>query len=232
MKRINIAIDGYSGCGKSTLAKDLAGALNYTFIDSGAMFRGLTHYCIRHGIDMYDAGAIAELIQNRPSIVFDSKSNHLLLNGIDVETQIRNDQKVVSSVSFVAAVPHVRTYLKELQQEYIANKGVVMDGRDIGTVIMPDAELKVFVTATIEERVFRRLQQLKGQGESVTEEEEKTNLVERDRADANRSAAPLKKALNSVCFDTTNFTRESQLEAILSIARPKIDPEKYLPFIQ
>lgn len=232
MNRINIAIDGYSGCGKSTLAKDLAEALGYIFIDSGAMFRGLTHYCIINGIDMSDAIAIAELIEKRPTVAFEPKSNHLLLNGNDVESQIRNDQAIVSSVSFVAAVPRVRAYLKELQQEYITNKGVVMDGRDIGTVIMPNAELKVFVTATLEERIARRLRQLIDQGESVTEEEVKTNLVDRDRADSSRSVAPLKKASDAVCIDTTSFTRESQLDAVLSIARPIIYPGKYLPFIQ
>jgi cytidylate kinase len=108
----------------------------------------------------------------------------------------------------------------------------VMDGRDIGTVIMPDAELKVFVTASIEERVRRRLKQLLTQGENISADEVRENLVARDQADASRASAPLKKASDAVCIDTTNFTREGQLEAILALVRPLIDPEKYLPFIQ
>jgi len=232
LNRINIAVDGYSGCGKSTLAKDVAESLGYIFIDSGAMFRGVTFYLLRQGINMADAKVIGASIKSLPLISFDENSNHLLLNGEDVESEIRKNQKVVSSVSLIAAVPAVREHLKSLQEDFISNKGVVMDGRDIGTVIMPDAELKVFVTASIEERVRRRLKQLLTQGENISADEVRENLVARDQADASRASAPLKKASDAVCIDTTNFTREGQLEAILALVRPLIDPEKYLPFIQ
>lgn len=232
LRKINIAIDGYSGCGKSTLAKALAEKLGYIFIDSGAMFRGITHFCLINGVDVTDKKAIAEVLDSKPDLSFKPVSNHLLLNGQDVESHIRNDQKVVSSVSFVASIREVRTYLKELQQRHIAGKGVVMEGRDIGTVIMPGAELKIFITATIEERIHRRLSQLSDQGVTILEEEVRNNLIERDKADAGRDVAPLRKATDAICFDTSNFSKESQLEAVLAIARPIIEPDYYLPFIR
>ena len=232
MKRINIAIDGYSGCGKSTLAKNLASELGYVFIDTGAMFRGITHYCLTKGVDISNQTAISKIIEDGPNLLFESKSNNLLLNGEDIEKEIRNSKSIASSVSQVASVPSVREYLKQLQQKYIVDKGVVMEGRDIGTVIMPDAELKIFITASIEERVLRRLKQLKDQGEEVSEEYVRTNLIERDRADASRDAAPLRKAKDAIAIDTTTFSKKEQLEVVKALLRPITDAEEFLPFIQ
>ena len=232
MKRINIAIDGYSGCGKSTLAKNLASELGYVFIDTGAMFRGITHYCLTKGVDISNQTAISKIIEDGPNLLFESKSNNLLLNGEDIEKEIRNSKSIASSVSQVASVPSVREYLKQLQQKYIVDKGVVMEGRDIGTVIMPDAELKIFITASIEERVLRRLKQLKDQGEEVSEEYVRTNLIERDRADASRDAAPLRKAKDAIAIDTTTFSKKEQLEVVKALLRPITDAQEFLPFIQ
>ena len=232
MKRINIAIDGYSGCGKSTLAKNLASELGYVFIDTGAMFRGITHYCLTKGVDISNQTAISKIIEDGPNLLFESKSNNLLLNGEDIEKEIRNSKSIASSVSQVASVPSVREYLKQLQQKYIVDKGVVMEGRDIGTVIMPDAELKIFITASIEERVLRRLKQLKDQGEEVSEEYVRTNLIERDRADASRDAAPLRKAKDAIAIDTTTFSKKEQLEVVKALLRPITNAQEFLPFIQ
>ena len=232
MKRINIAIDGYSGCGKSTLAKNLASDLGYVFIDTGAMYRGITHYCLTKGVDISNQTAISKIIEDGPNLIFESKSNNLLLNGDDIEKEIRNNRSIASSVSQVASVPSVREYLKQLQLKYIVDKGVVMEGRDIGTVIMPDAELKIFITASIEERVLRRLKQLKDQGEEVSEEYVRTNLIERDRADASRDAAPLRKAKDAIAIDTTTFSKKEQLEVVKALLRPITDAEEFLPFIQ
>jgi cytidylate kinase len=232
LKRINIAIDGYSGCGKSTLAKNLASDLGYVFIDTGAMFRGITHYCLIRGVDVSNQTAISKIIEDGPDLIFETESNNLLLNGEDIEKEIRNNKQIASSVSQVASVPSVREYLKQLQLKYIVDKGVVMEGRDIGTVIMPDAELKIFITATLDERVSRRLKQLKGQGEEVSEGYVRTNLIERDRADASRDAAPLRKAKDAIAIDTTTFSKKEQLEVVKALLRPITDTEAFLPFIQ
>ncbi|HAQ69776.1 MAG TPA: (d)CMP kinase [Flavobacteriales bacterium] len=232
MKRINIAIDGYSGCGKSTLAKNLASDLGYVFIDTGAMYRGITHYCLTKGVDISNQTAISKIIEDGPNLIFESKSNNLLLNGDDIEKEIRNNRSIASSVSQVASVPSVREYLKQLQLKYIVDKGVVMEGRDIGTVIMPDAELKIFITATLDERVSRRLKQLKGQGEEVSEGYVRTNLIERDRADASRDAAPLRKAKDAIAIDTTTFSKKEQLEVVKALLRPITNAQEFLPFIQ
>jgi CMP/dCMP kinase len=232
LKRINIAIDGYSGCGKSTLAKNLASDLGYVFIDTGAMYRGITHYCLTKGVDISNQTAISKIIEDGPNLIFESKSNNLLLNGDDIEKEIRNNRSIASSVSQVASVPSVREYLKQLQLKYIVDKGVVMEGRDIGTVIMPDAELKIFITATLDERVSRRLKQLKGQGEEVSEGYVRTNLIERDRADASRDAAPLRKAKDAIAIDTTTFSKKEQLEVVKALLRPITNAQEFLPFIQ
>ena len=232
MKRINIAIDGYSGCGKSTLAKNLASDLGYVFIDTGAMYRGITHYCLIRGVDVSNQTAISKIIEDGPDLIFETESNNLLLNGEDIEKEIRNNKQIASSVSQVASVPSVREYLKQLQLKYIVDKGVVMEGRDIGTVIMPDAELKIFITATLDERVSRRLKQLKGQGEEVSEGYVRTNLIERDRADASRDAAPLRKAKDAIAIDTTTFSKKEQLEVVKALLRPITNAQEFLPFIQ
>jgi cytidylate kinase len=225
MKRINIAIDGYAGCGKSTLARNLAQALNYTFIDSGAMYRGIALLILRSG------KSPAEIIATRPTVSFQDGSNHLILNGVDEESSIRQDGRVAEVVSDVAAEAVVRNYLSEVQRAMLIQKGVVMEGRDIGTVIMPGADLKLFITATLEARTNRRLSDLKERGEMATYESVSKNLVERDQKDASRIEAPLKMAEDAIALDTSHFDRIQQLNVALALARPIIDPDHFLPFI-
>ena len=217
MSTINIAIDGYAGCGKSTLARDLAKALNFTFVDSGAMYRGLTHLVLHSETNMDDEGAISDLLKSNPSLELADETNHLLLNGEDVEDSIRNDKRVANNVSTVAAIGVVRAYLKAVQQSLIEEKSVVMEGRDIGTVIMPNAELKLFVTADMEERVTRRFLQLQESGKELSRDEVRENLASRDHMDETRDIAPLKKADDAIVLDTTILNREEQLTAALGL---------------
>ncbi|MDP4844206.1 MAG: (d)CMP kinase, partial [Salibacteraceae bacterium] len=151
---INIAIDGYAGCGKSTLARDVAAKLGFTFIDTGALYRGITLFVTNKLNGIVDDQSVLEVLSQKPTLVFEPLTNHLLLNNINVETQIRSAE-IASKVSQVAALPSVRHYLLNIQRDFIQNKGVVMEGRDIGTVIMPDAEAKFFITANMQVRVER-----------------------------------------------------------------------------
>jgi cytidylate kinase len=228
---INIAIDGYAGCGKSTLAKDLAQALGFVFIDSGAMYRGVTLYFLDQSVDIQNLSAVRAGLAIMPSLEFTPGENRLLLGGLDVESRIRGEQAIANRVSDVAALPDVREHLKGLQQARVAEKGVVMEGRDIGTVIMPQAELKLFITASMDERVRRRMGDLTGRGEVADEEQVRMNLSERDRKDATRTEAPLRKAEDAIVLDTTDLDREQQLKAAIALARPLMNPG-LLPFIR
>lgn len=231
MNKINIAIDGYAGCGKSTLARNLAKTLQYMFIDTGAMYRGLTWLAFQTGLNTCSETDMQKLVNGAPLLAFKVSSNELLVNGQNVEDDIRHDPKIAQAVSDVATSPTVRAYLKKIQQSYIVNKGVVMEGRDIGTEIMPDAELKIFVTASVDVRVKRRHKQLTDDGYEVSLEEVKQNLENRDRKDASRKVAPLKKADDAVCINTDQMSREAMLAVSLALVQPLADPERYLPFI-
>lgn len=190
---INIAIDGYSSCGKGTLAKFLAKHLGYKFIDSGAMYRAVTLHAMRRGADVEHAEQVVQLlhdihidfIKNEHTGRFDIALNHE-----NVESEIRT-LEVASKVSQVARIPEVRRFLVAMQQQIAANKGVVMDGRDIGTVVLPDAELKIFMTASPEVRAERRLQELLSSGASTTFDEVLDNLKSRDHIDSTRADSPL-----------------------------------------
>lgn len=228
MTEIKIAIDGYAGCGKSTLAKDLAAALNYIHIDTGALYRGLTLYFMR--TQMLSESAIISALAKKPTLEFDPITGHVLLNDEDVESEIRT-QAVASQVSAVAAMPEVRDYLSQIQRGLINQKGVVMEGRDIGTVVMTNAELKIFLTASVSVRVERRLNQLREEGRHVNRAEVEENLRERDRQDATRPTAPLSLAADAIVIDTSHLTRDEQLKCVLAIARGITDPE-LLPFVR
>ncbi|MEQ9187123.1 MAG: (d)CMP kinase [Cryomorphaceae bacterium] len=232
MKRINVAIDGYAGCGKSTLARDLAKALGYVFVDSGALYRGITLYLVQRNVDVDDHGAVLHALKAAPELKFGTENNHLLLDGVDVEADIRSDQRVLNLVSDAAAIPEVRKFLNGLQEDFVAKKGVVMEGRDIGTVIMPAAELKLFITASIEERIRRRSNDLSHRGEGVKDSEIRKNLEERDRKDAEREQAPLRMATDAIAVDSTQLDRQEQLDLALALVRPLISPDTLLPFIQ
>ncbi len=220
-KKIIIAVDGYSSCGKSTVAKDVAKELNYLYLDSGAMYRAVTLYCLRHNLIRNGELDVLALISKLDdiSITFNFESNTLnnstYLNGENVEKEIRQ-LKVSQNVSRVAAISEVRRHLVALQREMGKSKGIVMDGRDIGTVVFPDAELKIFMTASPDIRAKRRFDELIAKGEQVNFEEIKANIIDRDRYDEQREISPLRKADDALVLDNSYMTREEQLKWVLN----------------
>ena len=216
MKKITIAIDGHSSCGKSTMAKDLAKRIGYIYVDTGAMYRSVTLYALRNGL--FNAnGTIKEeeLKAQMGNIKISFKLNKATgrpdtyLNGENVENQIRT-MEVSSHVSVIAALPFVRAALVEQQQQMGAEKGIVMDGRDIGTVVFPHAELKVFVTASPEVRAQRRYDELKAKGMEANFDDILKNVQERDYIDSHRATSPLRKAEGAIELDNSNITIEQQ----------------------
>ena len=225
IKKITIAIDGYSSCGKSTMAKALAKKMGYVFIDSGAMYRGVTLYCMRHKLfDQEENPLIAEIIAALPEIGIDFKFNEetgtsdLHLNGENVEPMIRMPD-VAARVSAVASIKEVRSKLVEEQRKMGLSGGIVMDGRDIGSVVFPHAELKLFVTAKPEIRAERRLKELELKGVDTNLDEVLKNLQERDYLDSTRSESPLIKTADAIEIDTSDLTPDSQLELALELAQ-------------
>ncbi|MDP4638021.1 MAG: (d)CMP kinase [Crocinitomicaceae bacterium] len=217
-KKITIAIDGFSACGKSTLAKDLAKRLAYVFIDSGAMYRAAALYCLKHQL-IQDGKLDTVGIDNQLSqmdIHFEtvSSESHILLNGQDVSNEIR-ESKVAEIVSIVAAYKPIREKLVQAQQEMGAKGGIVMDGRDIGSVVFPDAELKIFVTADPEIRVQRRLSEMVTKGMHTSIEEIRKNLAERDHLDSTREESPLIQVSDALVLDNSQLTKEEQLDWVL-----------------
>lgn len=215
MKKIIIAIDGYSSCGKSTMAKDLAREIGYIYIDSGAMYRAVTLYCLDNGI-FTEAGIDVERLKKEIlnlSISFqlnpETQRPITCLNGVNVEDRIRT-MEVSSHVSPIAALGFVREALVKQQQEMGKAKGIVMDGRDIGTVVFPDAELKIFVTASAEIRAQRRYDELRAKGQEASYEEILANVKERDHIDMNREVSPLRQAADAILLDNSQLTIEEQ----------------------
>jgi cytidylate kinase len=225
MKKIIIAIDGFSSCGKSTLAKQLANKLQYVFVDTGAMYRAITLYFLKHAVDVENDDEINKaLSQIKVGFVFVASTNksHVTLNGIDVEQQVRG-MEVSNYVSIVAALHQVRTFAVAQQQEMGKEKGIVMDGRDIGTTVFPNAELKIFVTADPAIRVARRYLELSAKNPGITKEEVQANLAMRDEIDSTRAFSPLRKAADAVVLDNTHLTREEQLKTALQWVNEKIN---------
>ena len=216
-KKIIIAIDGYSSCGKSSFAKAIAAKLGYIFIDTGAMYRGVTLYALRHGMvvdgRVDEAALVAALPDIEISFAYNSerKAGDLILCGENVESQIRTIE-VSNLVSHVSAIGKVRERLVALQQRMGRDKGVVMDGRDIGTTVFPDAELKIFMTASVEVRADRRYKELIAGGHNVTLEEVRRNVEERDNIDINRKESPLRKADDALLLDNSDMTVKQQME--------------------
>lgn len=217
MKKITIAIDGYSSCGKSTMAKSLAKNLGYIYVDSGAMYRAVTLFALREGLFTEDGIAEEKLEALLPNInisfVNDEATGkpQTYLNGECVENEIRN-MEVSSHVSPIAALGFVREAMVKLQQLMGEKKGIVMDGRDIGTTVFPNAELKIFVTASAEVRAQRRFDELKAKGEVANYEDILKNVVERDYIDMHREVSPLKQADDAILLDNSNMTIEEQQE--------------------
>lgn len=220
-KKLVIAIDGYSSCGKSTLAKDLAESLGYIFIDSGAMYRAVTLFCLRKGWvkgDFLDKESILKsLDQIQLDFALDENGDKvILLNGEDCEEEIRKSH-VAAVVSKIAEIKEVREKLVMEQQRMGEKGGIVMDGRDIGTVVFPNADLKLFVTASIEVRAQRRLLELQQKGIETTKEEVQDNLIERDFIDSNRKESPLRQAEDAIVLDNSTLTRDQQLQWALDL---------------
>ena len=218
MKRIIIAIDGFSSCGKSTMAKDLAKEIGYIYIDSGAMYRAVTLYCIEKGLfdnnnRIDEAGLASQMSNIHISFQLNSETQRPMtfLNGVNVEDRIRS-LEVSSRVSPVAALGFVRKALVEQQQAMGREKGIVMDGRDIGTAVFPNAELKIFVTASAEIRAQRRYDELKAKGQEASFEDILHNVEERDRIDQSREVSPLRKADDALLLDNSHLTIAEQKE--------------------
>lgn len=225
-KQLTIAVDGYSACGKSTIAKDLAKALDYVFVDSGAMYRGVTLFALNNNLIDGNEILTEQLINSLDQINLEFRKNeisgkpHLFLNNTDVEDAIRRPE-IAALVSKVATIKQVREKLVSEQRAMRNSGGVVMDGRDVGSVIFPDADLKMFVTADPQIRAQRRLKEMTEKGIEITLEEVLSNLLERDEIDRTRKEGPLIQTEDAILIDTTNFTREGQLEHILNIIREK-----------
>jgi len=226
-KKITIAIDGYSSTGKSTIAKQLATKLGYVYVDSGAMYRAMTLFSMQNGYISTSHFCIEDLIDNLDNASLEFIYNESLgfaemyLNGVNVEKLIRS-LEVSNLVSKVSAIPEVRRKLVAIQKEIGKNKAVVMDGRDIGTVVFTDAELKIFMTSSAEKRAQRRFDELMQKGEKVSYKEVYTNVVERDRVDTTRKDSPLIKAESAIEIDNSELSKEKQFEIILKLVEEKL----------
>lgn len=228
MKKITIAIDGHSSCGKSTMAKQLARELGYVYVDTGAMYRSVTLFALRNNLFNEDGSVKVDQLQKRMdeiniSFKFNTETGRpdTYLNGELVENEIRL-MEVSSHVSPIATIGFVREAMVEQQRRMGADKGIVMDGRDIGTTVFPDAELKIFVTASAEVRAQRRYDELVGKGETADYADILKNVEERDYIDSHREVSPLRQADDAVLLDNSNLTREQQSKQILQLAKERI----------
>ena len=215
MKKIIVAIDGLAATGKSTLAKRLAKELNYTYINTGAMYRAITYYALENNLDQIDLiSALPDL-----SIRFEEENNSqkALLNDEDITNELHS-MRVANQVSIIASIPKVREFLVDQQQKMGIQKGIVMDGRDIGTVVFPEAECKFFLTANVEIRAQRRIDELHQLGSSASYDKVVENLVSRDNTDSNRDISPLTKALDAITVDVSELT----LEEVYSILKGRV----------
>jgi CMP/dCMP kinase len=225
MKKIIIAIDGYSACGKSTTAKEVARELNYRYIDSGAMYRAVTAYFLDHHVSLTNPKEVERALgEIRITFIVNSKGiSETFLNGISVEGAIRK-MRISENVSQVSALRDVRVAMVEQQRKLGKEKGIVMDGRDIGTVVFPDAELKIFLTADMLVRAFRRQKELLERNDLIDIDEIIDNLTKRDQIDSNRKESPLVKAENAITIDTTHITIDEQVDEVIRLALTKMIP--------
>jgi len=220
-KNIIIAIDGYSGCGKSSTAKSVAARLGYAYIDTGAMYRAVTLYFYRHRVEHTDKEQVRKALTSiLLEFKFDeaTKSSHIYLNGENIESLIRQ-MHISERVSQVSTIAEVRHFLVAQQRQMGTKKGIVMDGRDIGTVVFPNAELKIFMTAQVATRALRRQKELENLEQHVVLSEIITNLEKRDLIDSTREESPLRKANDAIEIDTTNLEFEEQVERVLELMK-------------
>ncbi len=227
-KKLIIAIDGYSSCGKSTFAKAIAMEMNYIYIDSGAMYRAVTLYCLRKGYagkgNIRMRNILDDIINMHISFVYNSDLSEYetYLNSENVESEIRGIE-VSSYVSRISQIPEVRARMVGLQRQIGVFKGIVMDGRDIGTVVFPDADLKIFMTASVDIRAKRRFDELRNKKVEVEFEEIKKNIIARDIADENRDISPLRRAEDALVLDNSRMTVAKQMEWVMNIIRNRIN---------
>ena len=225
MANIIIAIDGVSGSGKSTTAKAVARELGYSYIDTGAMYRAVTWYFLDQEVDISDSAEVDDALNHISLDVrlnLSNKQNEIFLNGSSVDDKLRS-MEVNQHVSAISALPAVRLAMRSTQQEMGGKKGVVMDGRDIGTAVFPKAELKLFLTADVKVRAKRRSLDFKEAGEEVRLSDIQSNLEERDRQDTTRDTSPLIKAPDAYEIDTSSITLEEQIQKVLGLARQTIN---------
>ncbi|MDO4594336.1 MAG: (d)CMP kinase [Tissierellia bacterium] len=207
-----IALDGPSGAGKSTIAKLLASKLNYEYLDTGAMYRAVTKYILDNKIDIYDKNLLISSLKN---IRLDFNKSHIYLNGVDVENTIRSET-ITKEVSEVSSIKEIREFLVEMQRNIAKNKSIILDGRDIGTVVFPNADYKFFIVADVKIRAKRRFDQYKS---DQTLEQIEASILKRDQYDSNRKISPLKKAKDAIIIDTSNLTIDETIEKIYNYIR-------------
>ena len=219
---INVAIDGPGGAGKSTSARAAAKELGYIYVDTGALYRAVGVNALRKNIDTRDKAAVAASLEGMSvDLVFENGEQKVLLNGENVSVEIRTPPASMAA-SDVSAVPEVRAFLFDLQRDIASRNNCIMDGRDIGTVVLPDAQVKIFLTASAEERAQRRYKELQAKGSTVSFQSVLDELIERDYNDSHREIAPLKPAEDSVYLDTTGVSLEEQVEKIINIIKEKV----------
>lgn len=219
---IAVAIDGPAGAGKSTIARAAAAQLGFVYVDTGALYRTIGLAVCRRGIDGTDVpGILATLPEIQVGLTYQDGAQHVLLDGEDVSDAIRTPQ-ISTYASQVSSVPEVRAYLLDLQRDLARRQSVIMDGRDIGTVILPNAKVKIFLTASPEKRTARRCAELREKGQDVTVEGILADMERRDALDASRAVAPLKQAEDAVLVDTSDLTLEQSIEAVLTVIRDKM----------
>ncbi len=219
---INVAIDGPAGAGKSTVARAAAQKLGYIYVDTGALYRAVGVYCLRKGIETTDADGVGTILSEiTVELKFIDGVQHVFLNGDDVSTEIRLPEASMAA-SNVSAIPSVRAFLFDLQRDIAAKNNCIMDGRDIGTVVLPNAQVKIFLTADDTERAMRRYKELQEKGSSVTYQEVLDDLRVRDYNDSHREIAPLKPAEDSVIVNTTNYTLEESINKIVQTVEEKL----------
>lgn len=219
---ISVAIDGPAGAGKSTMAKGVAEKFGYIYVDTGALYRTIGLYVMRKGVDTTDAEGVTNLLSDiNIDLKFENNTQQVILNGENVSNLIRTPE-VSMAASNVSAIPAVRSYLFDLQKNMAVKHDVIMDGRDIGTVVLPNADVKIFLTASPEERANRRFKEMIEKGQSVTYEDVLKDIKRRDYNDSNREIAPLKPAEDAIALDTTFYTLEESIEKIENIIKEAI----------